>query len=143
MSKQIAHWNGSITAVNVQLVFIVEEPADPQWSDAAMMVDGLGGELDGQPAPVQWPVRAQVRSGTDAPRPIRLDELDMSTMASLRTQLRKAVDVTPLLDPELHPRHPETPRTPQDGDWDSYLSTDEIMNLVARPLMFSAGAGSR
>ena len=141
VSKQIAHWNGSITAVNVQLVFIVEEPADPECFDAAMMVDGLGGELDGAPAPVQWPVRAQVRSGTDAPRPIRLDELDMSTMASLRTQLRKAVDVTPLLDPELHPRHPETPRTPQDGDWDSYLSTDEIMNLVGQTAYILGGRG--
>lgn len=143
VSKQIAHWNGSITAVNVQLVFIVEEPADPvqMAADAdpagAMLSEladttGSGTSAPVDPAKVQWPVRAQVRAGTDAPRPIHLDEVDVATLSSLRDQLRRAVEVTDLVDPEAHPRLPQTPLTTRDGDWDAYLSTDELMQLVAR-----------
>ncbi|WKK63743.1 DEAD/DEAH box helicase [Corynebacterium sp. P8-C1] len=144
VSKQIAHWNGSITAVNVQLVFIVEEPSDPvQMAHEADPADAMLSELADitgtagkdaplDPAKVQWPVRAQVRAGTDAPRPIHLDRVDMATLSSLRDQLRRAVEVTSLVDPERHPRLPQTPLTDRDGDWDAYLGTDELMELVAR-----------
>ena len=123
VSKQIAQWNGSITAVNVQLVFIVEEPDDEQLIDDA-------GDPTATPEVVQWPVRAQVRAGGDAPRPIRVGELDRASLSSLREQLRTAVSVSDLLDPDKHPRHPFTPTTERDGDWDSYLTTEEIMRLV-------------
>ena len=123
VSKQIAQWNGSITAVNVQLVFIVEEPDDEQLIDDA-------GDPTATPEVVQWPVRAQVRAGGDAPRPIRMGELDRASLSSLREQLRTAVSVSDLLDPDKHPRHPFTPTTERDGDWDSYLTTEEIMRLV-------------
>lgn len=123
VSKQIAQWNGSITAVNVQLVFIVEEPDDEQLIDDA-------GDPTATPEVVQWPVRAQVRAGGDAPRPIRVSELDRASLSSLREQLRTAVSVSDLLDPDKHPRHPFTPTTERDGDWDSYLTTEEIMRLV-------------
>ena len=126
VSKQIAQWNGSITAVNVQLVFIVEEPVDEQLIDDA----GDPTETLTTSEALQWPVRAQVRAGGDAPRPIRVSELDRASLSSLRDQLRKAVTVTDLLDPDKHPRHPFTPTTERDGDWDSYLSTEEIMRLV-------------
>jgi len=143
VSKQIAHWNGSITAVNVQLVFIVEEPSDPvsMAVDAdpasAMLseladVTGTDNNTPLDPAKVQWPVRAQVRAGTDAPQPIHLDEVDVATLSSLREQLRRAVEVTDLVDPEHHPRLPQTPLTNRDGDWDAYLDTEELMQLVAR-----------
>ncbi len=123
VSKQIAQWNGSITAVNVQLVFIVEEPDDEQLIDDA-------GDPTATPEVVQWPVRAQVRAGGDAPRPIRVGELDRASLSSLREQLRTAVSVSDLLGPDKHPRHPFTPTTERDGDWDSYLTTEEIMRLV-------------
>lgn len=147
VSKQIAHWNGSITAVNVQLVFIVEEPTDPvqlahendsagamlsELADITATSTGTDTNAPMDPAKVQWPVRAQVRAGTDAPRPIHLDEVDVATLSSLRDQLRRAVEVTGLVDPEKHPRMPFTPMTDRDGDWDAYLSTDELMELVAK-----------
>ena len=138
VSKQIAHWNGSITAVNVQLVFIVEEPVEQELIDDSLPPDLAEAAVNSpdfsatDSEHVQWPVRAQVRSGSDAPMPIHVNQLDMASLSSLRQQLRTAVELSDLLDPDKHPRHPDTPRTFRDGDWDAYLSTEEMVELVGR-----------
>src|SRR5699024_7770027 len=66
--RAINDWKDSITAVDLQMVLIVEEPPrdDPASEEA------------GDPDDATWPVRVQVRSGTDAPVPIRGEDLDRS-----------------------------------------------------------------
>ncbi|WP_288832302.1 DEAD/DEAH box helicase [uncultured Corynebacterium sp.] len=117
LSQRVSEWNGSITAVNLQLVFIVEQPAEL--------------EEDGAPeGAVQWPVRVQVRAGTDAPRPIRLSDYDAQTAQTLRRDFGRASEVVDLIDPARHPRQPWTPLSDHEGEWDIYLSTEEIVRFV-------------
>lgn len=119
--RALNEWRGSITAVDLQLVFIIEQPpADDSSSD---------------PQDATWPVRVQVRSGTDAPRPIRLSELDRGTIERLRAEQRRAVELTTLVDHQLHPMgasnyRPADPAS--EGDWDVYLNTDEIVTLIGK-----------
>ncbi|WP_257182778.1 DEAD/DEAH box helicase [Corynebacterium cystitidis] len=119
--KQITAWNGSITAVNVQLVFVVEEE-------------------DGD---LQWPVRLQVRSGTDSPRPIRMAELDPSSTEKLKSSLRRAIEITSRVDATVHP--PLSGGVEGDpanvGDWDAYLSTDQIVEFVQHDASALRAAG--
>ncbi len=126
LAKQVSDWNGTITAVNLQLVFIAEAPEedtgepDPEY---ATEYDTL------------WPVRVQVRSGTDAPRPVRLSDYDSVTAEALRNELLRAGDIARVLDPSISGRSVRTPSTlpgPNDGDWDLYLTTDEIVMFVTR-----------
>ncbi|QPK83995.1 DEAD/DEAH box helicase [Corynebacterium qintianiae] len=115
LTRKLSDWNGSITAVNLQLVFIVEQPAD---------TDVVGEDA------AQWPVRVQVRSGTDSPRPVRLHVYDTSTAQTLRRDLYRAIDVTDMVNHVSHPRRRDTPSPVDDGDWDVFLSTDEIVRFV-------------
>ncbi|WP_257161582.1 DEAD/DEAH box helicase [Corynebacterium cystitidis] len=119
--KQITAWNGSITAVNVQLVFVVEEE-------------------DGD---LQWPVRLQVRSGTDSPRPIRMAELDPSSTEKLKSSLRRAIEITSRVDATVHP--PLSGGVEGDpanvGDWDTYLSTEQIVEFVQHDASALRAAG--
>ncbi|WP_018295818.1 DEAD/DEAH box helicase [Corynebacterium lubricantis] len=116
LMKYINAWNGSITEVNVQLVFIVEQPS----------------EEDVDPVTTQWPVRLQVRSGTDAPQPIRLGELDPQTTERLKSSLRRAIDVTSRVDGVRHPRLTYADDDRNVGDWDAYLSTDDIVEFMQK-----------
>ncbi|WP_342319534.1 DEAD/DEAH box helicase [Corynebacterium mayonis] len=122
LSQRISQWNGSITAVNLQLVFIVEQPHE-------LAGVGEGSEAQDEDA-VQWPVRVQVRSGTDAPRPIYLNDYDAQTIQTLRRELSRAQEVTDLLDPGVYTRRPWTDVSGTEGEWDVYLSTDEIVRFV-------------
>ena len=115
-SRQMSQWNGSITATNFQLVFIVEQPADAE--------DG------GDEALTQWPIRVNVRSGDESPRPIRLSEYDAYTVQQLHSVLRDAIRVSDLIDPSTHRRAATTPGSALDGDWDVYLSAEEIVQFV-------------
>lgn len=118
--QQINEWGGSITAVNLQLVFLVEAPEDePEDADAAEEAEDL-----------QWPVRVQVRAGTDAPRPARLSDFDAQTAQTLRESIEAAIDVTELVDSRRHPRQGSAIRDRNRGDWDSFLSTEEIVRFV-------------
>ena len=117
LARQIGDWNGTITAVNLQLVFIAEAP------DAA---DESGEDT-------QWPVRVQVRSNADSPRPVRLGEFDSATADALREQLSEAVELTPLVDPAQHGRFitaVDYGTDPSAGDWDVYLRGEEIVQFV-------------
>ncbi|WIM68601.1 DEAD/DEAH box helicase [Corynebacterium breve] len=114
--KHMNAWNGSITAVNVQLVFIVEQPEDTEQA--------------ADPGAQQWPVRLQVRSGTDAPRPIRLGELDPNSTERLKNSLRQAITITSLVDATLHPRRMFFDDDQVAGDWDVFLSTEDIVRFV-------------
>ncbi|MEX3505709.1 DEAD/DEAH box helicase [Corynebacterium sp. LK2510] len=133
LSLRVSEWNGSITAVNLQLVFIVEQPAEPLE----------GASLDGaaQGSTVQWPVRVQVRAGTDSPRPIRLADYDAQTAQTLRKAFARAAEVSGLLDPAAHPRLPWTPMSSDDGEWDVYLGTEEIVRFVTVDALRLRGRG--
>ncbi|RSZ66202.1 DEAD/DEAH box helicase [Corynebacterium hylobatis] len=112
-------WKDSITAVDLQMVLIVEEP--PR--------DDPASEVRGDPDDASWPVRVQVRSGTDAPVPIRAEELDRSSVEKLRLAQRRAIAVTELLDPDQRTRF--APRQEErNGDWDVHLSTGEIVDFI-------------
>lgn len=122
LSRRVGDWNGSIAAVNLQLVFIAAEPFEDEedtGNDAA------------QPQEPVWPVRVQVRSGTDAPRPVRQHDYDGQTTQRLRSELQRAMQATDLVDPARHPRPVNVPHTSDDGDWDVYLTSDEFARFVA------------
>ncbi|SDS20031.1 DEAD/DEAH box helicase [Corynebacterium timonense] len=113
LSQRVSEWNGSITAVNLQLVFIVEQPADAD-----------------NPAELQWPVRVQVRAGSDAPRPVRLADYDAQTVQTLRKDFQRAAQVSELLNPALHRRQSWTPLSDHEGEWDVFLDSEEIVRFV-------------
>lgn len=119
LSRRMGDWNGSIAAVNLQLVFIADAPLE----------DGEGGGGESANANV-WPVRVQVRSGTDAPRPVRQHDYDGQTAQRLRSELARAVAATDLVDPARHPHPLGVQGGPDDGDWDIYLTADEIAEFV-------------
>ncbi|AJE32904.1 DNA/RNA helicase [Corynebacterium humireducens NBRC 106098 = DSM 45392] len=123
-------WKDSITAIDLQMVFIVEEP--PREDELA--------ETSGDPEDATWPVRVQVRSGTDAPVPIRAEELDRSSVEKLRLAQRRAINIAEHLDPALRTRGPER-HEERNGDWDVYLSTAEIVDFIsgAVPRLQAAG----
>lgn len=112
LARRIGDWNGSITAVNLQLVFIIA--AEPYEA----------GEV------AVWPVRLQVRSGTDAPRPIRQHDYDSQTTQRLRSELARAGKISPLIDPARSPRPVDVEPSMDEGDWDVYLGADEIVQFV-------------
>lgn len=124
--KNMNAWNGSISAVNVQLVFIVEQP--PEGAVEHVATD-------------QWPVRIQVRSGTDSPHPIRLGEWDPSTTERLKSSLRRAIEIAPRVDAATHPRRDYSDDDANVGDWDAYLSTEEIVEFVQRDAAALKAAG--
>lgn len=123
-------WKDTITAVDIQLVLIVEEPPkDVEVYDVS------------DPADMVWPVRVKVRSGVDSPQSITLTDFDRVTRERLIALRREAIFASKLLDsdralPETHPangspmRH-GLERTPQAGEWDVYLSTEELVKFVA------------
>lgn len=120
---RLNEWKDSITSVDLQLVFIVEQPpADSEGED---------------PADSTWPIRLQVRSGVDSPVPVRIADLDRGSIEKLRERHRQALETTPLLDAVQHP----APRSADSGDWDVMLSTAEIIEFISRdvPLLKSAG----
>ena len=117
LARQMGDWNGTITAVNMQLVFIVESPDGAEESGPDTL----------------WPVRVQVRSSADSPRPVRLGDYDSKTADVLRGQLDRAIAVTSLVDPAQHGRFRSTVDQgfdPNAGDWDLYLNGDEIVKFV-------------
>lgn len=133
--RALAQWRKSITEVDVQLVFIIEEP--PAEEEESFGIDGEASsrhlESVQQTDNAIWPVRLQVRSGTGSPQPIRFAGLDRSTMEILRTKQREAIEITPMVDMALHPMGPaiaSRPKTGREGDWDVYLSTEEIVAFV-------------
>ena len=124
LARRVGDWNGSITAVNLQLVFIADDPIELDED-----LDYIG-EAEADAVPPVWPVRVQVRSGTDSPRPVLLHEYDAQTAQRLRSELQRASQVTDLADPVRHPRPHYLPPESDEGDWDLYLSTEDIARFV-------------
>lgn len=106
-------WKNSIALVDLQLIVVVDEPE----SEATIINDEEG-----------WPVRIQVRSGTDSPQPIHLENLDRTTKERLYEYHRTLTQVCPKLSPEQHPLGPAT--DPTAGDWDVLLPTSELVEFV-------------
>ncbi len=124
LARRVGDWNGSITAVNLQLVFIADDPIELDED-----LDYIG-EAEADAVPPVWPVRVQVRSGTDSPRPVLLHEYDAQTAQRLRSELQRASQVTDLADPVRHPRPHYLPPESDEGDWDLYLTTEDIARFV-------------
>ncbi|AWB83811.1 DEAD/DEAH box helicase [Corynebacterium liangguodongii] len=131
LARKLSDWNGSITAVNLQLVFIVEPPGgDDDSDDVDDAVDA--GDSGAYEAEARWPVRAQVRSGTDSPRPVVLSDFDAATAQTLRRELERAIEVSDLVDPVAHPRAAGALFAEGEGEWDAFLDTEEIVRFVQR-----------
>ena len=116
-------WRDSIAAIDVQLVLMIEEP-DPNPD-----LEPAGGST--QPI---WPVRVQVRSGVDAPMPIHPANFDHATNRRITALRREAQLITPHLNPDRPDpdsslvaalRHADNA-----GDWDVYLTTDELLSFI-------------
>ena len=106
--RGLNEWKDSITSVDLQLVFLVEEPPNDNVSveDAA------------------WPIRLLVRSGTDSPLPVRQEQLDRGSVEKLREARRHAFDVAPRL------KYNSAPASRNAGDWDVYLTTEQLVDFV-------------
>ena len=116
-------WRDSIAAIDVQLVLMIEEP-DPNPD-----LESAGGST--QPI---WPVRVQVRSGVDAPMPIHPANFDHATNRRITALRREAQLITPYLNPDRP--GPDSPlvvalrNADNAGDWDVYLTTDELLSFI-------------
>ncbi|WKD57858.1 ATP-dependent helicase HepA [Corynebacterium capitovis DSM 44611] len=123
LSLRLSDWNGSIAAVNLQLVFVVEEPEDidEQWRETGVGFSAL-----------QWPVRVRVRAGTDSPRPVNVMDYDAQTVHMLRHDMARAGEVSSVVEAGRRPRQPWTSATGDEGDWDLYLTSDEIVRFVSQ-----------
>lgn len=117
-------WRDSIAAIDVQLVLMIEEP-DPNPD-----LESAGGS---SPQPI-WPVRVQVRSGVDAPMPIHPANFDHATNRRITALRREAQLITPYLNPDRP--DPDSPlvaalrNADNAGDWDVYLTTDELLSFI-------------
>ena len=117
-------WRDSIAAIDVQLVLMIEEP-DPNPD-----LEQAGGS---NPQPI-WPVRVQVRSGVDAPMPIHPANFDHATNRRITALRREAQLITPYLNPDRP--DPDSPlvaalrNVDNAGDWDVYLTTDELLLFI-------------
>ena len=117
-------WRDSIAAIDVQLVLMIEEP-DPNPD-----LEPAGGS---SPQPI-WPIRVQVRSGVDAPMPIHPANFDHATNRRITALRREAQLITPYLNPDRP--DPDSPlvaalrNVDNAGDWDVYLTTDELLSFI-------------
>ena len=136
--NRLREWKDSVAAVGLQLVVVVEEPAEPS---------GPEDYLFGQDAPdlpesaARWPVRLHVRSGVDSPQPVRLGRLDAGSVEVLREARKRLVQLAPLLD-AAPPAAPFAPPSPTQGDWDVVLTTPQIVDFVARDVPRLKRAGT-
>ncbi|UIZ92931.1 DEAD/DEAH box helicase [Corynebacterium sp. CNCTC7651] len=140
LARRVGQWNGSITAVNLQLVFIVAEPSEATTPPDTELTAQVVSDADRNAATV-WPVRIQVRSGTDSPRPVRQFDFDGQTAQKLRQELTRASTITSLVNPAMHPRPTHVPESSEDGDWDVYLTLDEMGDFVTYEASKLRGAG--
>lgn len=117
-------WRDSIAAIDVQLVLMIEEP-DPNPD-----LEPAGGSN----TQAIWPVRVQVRSGVDAPMPIHPANFDHATNRRITALRREAQLITPYLNPDRP--DPDSPlvvalrNADNAGDWDVYLTTDELLSFI-------------
>lgn len=119
--RGLNEWKDSITSVDLQLVFIVEEPRE---EDAA--VNPAPG---GVPVDNVWRIRCGVRSGTSAPRPVRLEELDRGSVEKLRDAQTRAISIAPAIDPAQS--LPAPAYYSDAGDWDVFVSTDSLVGFIS------------
>ena len=131
--RGLNEWKDSINAVDLGMVFIVEEPFETET------------EVDDSPTAPQssesalWPVRVCVRSGADSPRPVKEGRIDRSSMEKLKESRRRAMSISPRLDPN-------NSRTPAyfdegAGDWDIYLDTTALVEFVSEDAAALKAAG--
>ncbi|WP_296132904.1 DEAD/DEAH box helicase [Corynebacterium sp. YSMAA1_1_D6] len=107
--RGLNEWKDSITSVDLQLVFIVEEPGRNEDPEESI-----------------WPIRVRVRSGTDAPQTVRQDQLDRGSVEKLRDARRHAFDVAPRL------KYNAAPPDRGAGDWDVFLTTDQLVEFISK-----------
>ena len=123
--RGLNEWKDSIASVDLQLVIIVEEPGEE--------------ETLLEPSQAVWPVRLRVRSGTDSPQPIRVDQLDARSVEKLRDSQRRAIGIAPALNPSSS--RPAPRWYDNAGDWDVYLSTDALVQFIGSDVSALKAAG--
>lgn len=131
--RGLNEWKDSITQVDLQLVLIVEEPPKKDEDLPELLAE------EAAAGSAVWPVRVQVRSGTDSPQPVRVGQLDSSSMEKLRDARRRAIGIASVLDP-VH-RLPTPGHVERAGDWDVYLSTEDLVRFVGVDVAALRAAG--
>lgn len=129
--RALNEWKDSITSVDLQLVFIVEEPPQEE-------AFGEQPEEAAEAAAV-WPVRVRVRSGTDSPMPVKLAELDPSSVEKLQDAHRRAAALAPQI--ALHKSQPAPVGAGSDSEWDVYLETPDLVDFVGTSVEKLKAAG--
>ncbi|MBC3186178.1 DEAD/DEAH box helicase [Corynebacterium sp. zg-331] len=129
--NRLREWKDSITAVDVQLVLIVEQPPADE---------------EGEPEEAVWPVRFQVRSGVASPKPLREHRLDQASLAELGQTRSRAQQISPLLGAPKAEGAGDSSAGPlslveEAGDWDAYLSTAQIVHFIAHDVPSLRRAG--
>src|SRR5699024_3222295 len=123
----------SINAVDLGMVFIVAEPFETE----TVVDDSPTASQSSESA--LWLVRVSVRSGADSPRPVKGGRIDRSSMEKRKESRRRAMSISPRLDPN-------NSRTPAyfdegAGDWDIYLDTTALVEFVSEDAAALKAAG--
>ncbi|KQB86333.1 DEAD/DEAH box helicase [Corynebacterium lowii] len=137
MLNRLREWKDSIAAVDIQLVLIVEQPP---------------AEETGDPQDAVWPVRFQVRSGVESPKPLREQGLDRGSLVQLEQIRQRMREISALLREGESggggtgasistPYTGARAREESAGDWDVYVDTSQIVHFIAHdvPLLKRAG----
>lgn len=128
LTHALNQWKNTITSASLQLVILVEEP--PAESDYEDPMDSV------------WPVRLMVRTGVDAPQAIQKGSIDSGGMEQLRSQYETAKTTSMLLDPAREDAMlGHMVDIAQNGDWDIFLTTEEIVNFISHDVAKLRKAG--
>ena len=128
LTHALNQWKNTITSASLQLVVLVEEP--PAESDYEDPMDSV------------WPVRLMVRTGVDAPQPIQKGQIDSGGMEQLRSQFETVKTASYLLDPAREDAMlGHMVDLPQRGDWDIFLTTEEIVSFISQDVAKLKKAG--
>lgn len=130
--RGLNEWRESITQMDLQLMFVVEEPPKDEETAASANDDALVPELT-------WPIRVHVRSGTDSPLPVHLHSLDPQSRQRLLEARRRAISLSSALDPELS--LPAPYYSDEAGDFDTFVSTQRLIRFVSEDAVALRNAG--
>lgn len=124
--SRLNEWRESISKVDYQLVVIVEEPGEGSPTRV------------GDASAALWPVRLMLRVGTGAPAPLALSTLDEVALGQVYERREEILRLAPELG---RGGRQDRPGSPRDGDWDAFLSTEELVDFVgsAVPKLRRAG----
>ncbi|WKD60955.1 ATP-dependent helicase HepA [Corynebacterium ciconiae DSM 44920] len=148
LASKLNEWKDSITGSRAELMVIVEDA--PTGED--LLHAGIGGALtdsgeaedESAPAPQLFPVRIQVRFGVDTPLPVHAELVDAAFATRLRDLYNRLLELASTLTrPEVEQQflHPELDDEKKRGDWDRFLTLDQLGDFLAEDVPRLRNAG--